>query len=139
MLSPTRYFSGKQGNHERSDPLGFDEGDVISNDVSDFQRRLQQLAAPPGHSAALLPTPGSPPGPFPHHHHSDQGHDPAFATGVQYSKTGDMRPPFVRKTVRSEEDVEPDPVSTSEKKTPLPDDQKDPTLHFVRPKYHEEG
>ena len=57
----------------RDDPLGFDEGDVISNDISDFHRRLLRMS-------------GS----------IEEGHAPAFSTGVQYSQTGDRRPPYVR-------------------------------------------
>ena len=124
--SPKKRFAREGGG---SDPLGFDEGDVISNDISDFHKRLLRMS-------------GSV---------QDEGHTPAYSTGLQYTQTGDLRPPYVRNQPnRYQEDVIPQNhavppqqqqyLATEQpqaeiKKENLPE----AVMQFVRPKYHEEG
>ena len=112
----------------RDDPLGFDEGDVISHDISDFHRRLLRMSG-----------------------NIEEGHVPAFSTGVQYSQSGDHRPPYVRnQRGRYEEDIVPrDYAPPPSEATHQPaahgtpevkkENMAEAVMQFIRPKYHEEG
>ena len=124
--SPKKRFAREGGG---SDPLGFDEGDVISNDISDFHRRLLRMS-------------GSV---------QDEGHKPAYSTGLQYSETGDLRPPYVRNQPnRYQEDVMPHDHAVPPQQNRYPatgqpqaeikkENLPEAVMQFARPKYHEEG
>ena len=109
--SPQKRFSGHHGG---SDPLGFDEGDRISNNIGDFHRRLMRMS-------------GSV---------QDQDHDhmPAYSTGIQY-RQGDP----IQQQDEISQDRPPVPeqhdTSTEMKKNSNPES----AMQFARPKYHEEG
>ena len=124
--SPKKRFAREGGG---SDPLGFDEGDVISNDISDFHRRLLRMS-------------GSV---------QDEDHTPAYSTGLQYTETGDLRPPYVRNQPnRYQEDVIPHNHAVPPQQQQCPstgqpqaetkkENLPETVMRFVRPKYHEEG
>ena len=118
--------------HGRSDPLGFNDGHVISNDISDFHRRLLRMSGSLGDE--------------------EEHRTSAYSTGLQYRLSGDTRPPYVRNIpnrykadmvpgnwASREPPGPPNPLveasSTDPKKEKLPDS----VMQFVRPKYHEEG
>ena len=81
----------------------------------------------------------------------DEGHTPAYSTGLQYTQTGDLRPPYVRNQPnRYQEDVIPQNQARPPQQQQYPatghpeaeykkENLPEAVMQFVRPKYHEEG